>query len=183
MKLHRLLAVVVLVTGTVLGTTMAHAGLFVGASVGDATVKEEETGVSFDASDTGSKIYAGFTFMKFFALEASYLDLGSPEDEINTGTDAKLDTTGWDVYAVGILPIGKHFELFAKVGVIVWDAEASYEGVTNGKSTDDGSDPAYGAGLAFVFGKHFAVRAEYERFELGDIDRAEMYSAGAEFRF
>lgn len=164
-------------------TVTAHAGLFVGASVGNSSVNQKDTGADFSGSDTGSKIFAGFTFFKFFALEASYADLGTPTDEISSGTDAKLDTTGWDVYAVGILPIGKHFELFAKAGVIVWDAEATYEGAINGKTTEDGNDPAYGAGLAIVFMKHFAVRAEYERFDISDLDKVELVSAGVEFRF
>lgn len=163
-------------------TMTAHAGLFFGASVGDASLSQSDSGFSFDASDTGSKIYGGFTFIKFFGLEASYLDLGSAEDEAAPGIDVTIDTTAWDVYAVGILPIGKHFEIFAKAGIVVWDAEASFSGAISDE-TDDGNDPAYGAGVAFVFGEHFAVRAEYQRFELEDIDELELASVGAEFRF
>jgi outer membrane protein with beta-barrel domain len=180
MIMRRLLTAILLLGAC---TMTAHAGLFVGASVGDSSVSEKDTGINFSGSDTGSKVYAGFTFFKFFGLEASYLDLGSPKDEISSGTDAKLDTTGWDAYAVGILPIGKHFELFAKAGIIVWDATASYEGAINGESKEDGNDPAYGAGLAIVFVKHFAVRAEYQRFDISDLDKVEMTSIGAEFRF
>jgi len=174
-----------LMAALVLGacTMTAHAGLFFGASAGDVSVNDSDASFSFDASDTGYKVYGGFTFIKFFALEASYLDLGSAEDEISAGTDATIDSTGWDVYAVGILPIGKHFEIFGKAGVIVWDAEATYSGAINGSSDESGSDPAYGAGFAFVFGGHFAVRAEYERFDISDIDKLELMSIGAEFRF
>jgi OOP family OmpA-OmpF porin len=161
-------------------TMTAHAGLYFGASIGDASINEEDEGVDFDASDTGSKFYGGFTLFKFFGLEASYLDLGSVEDEVSPGTDVTIDTTGFDLYAVGILPIGKHFELFAKAGIIVWDAEVS-SGIDD--ESDDGNDPAYGAGLAIVFFEHFAVRAEYQRFDISDIDKVEMISAGAEFRF
>jgi OmpA-OmpF porin, OOP family len=164
-------------------TMTAHAGLFAGASIGNSSVTQKDAGVDFSGNDTGSKIFAGFTFFKFFGVEASYTDLGTPKDEISTGTDAKLDTTGWDAYAVGILPLGKHFELFAKAGIIVWDAKATYEGVINGESKENGNDPAYGGGLAIIFMKHFAVRAEYERFDISDLDKVDLVSAGAEFRF
>jgi OOP family OmpA-OmpF porin len=174
-----------LMAALVLGacTMTAHAGLFFGGSAGDASVNDSDPTISFDSSDTGYKLYGGFTFIKFFALEASYLDLGSSEDEISVGTDATIDTTGWDVYAVGILPIGKHFEIFGKAGIIVWDAEVAYSGLIKSESDESGSDPAYGAGIAFVFGEHFAVRAEYQRFDISDIDKVEMTSVGAEFRF
>jgi len=164
-------------------TMTAHAGLFLGGSVGDASVNDSDPTFDFNSSDTGYKLYGGFTFIKFFAVEASWVDFGSSEDEISAGTDAKIDPTGWDVYAVGILPIGKHFEIFGKAGIIVWDAEATYSGAISGSSDESGSDTAYGAGVAFVFGEHFAVRAEYERFDIEDIDQVEMTSIGAEFRF
>jgi hypothetical protein len=178
MRLKRL-AMAILVLGAC--TMTAHAGLYLGASVGDASINDEDSGFSFDGSDTGGKAFAGFTILKFFGIEASYVDLGSIESEISPGSDLTVDTTGWDVYAVGILPLGKHFEIFGKAGIFVWDAESSLTG--GGGSDEDGNDPAYGAGVAFVFGGHFAVRAEYERFDISDVDKVEMISAGAEFRF
>ena len=180
MIMKRLL-VVVLVLGAC--TMTAHAGLFLGGSYGDASINDSDTSIEFDSSDGGYKLYGGFTFIKFFAVEASYVDFGSPEDEISAGTDATIDTTGWDAFAVGKLPIGKHFEIFGKLGFIMWDAEATYSGVVNGSSDESGTDSCYGAGIAFVFGKHFAVRAEYESFGISDIDSLNMTSVGAEFRF
>jgi outer membrane protein with beta-barrel domain len=177
MSLKRLLTALVILGAC---AVPAHAGLFVGGSVGDATINDEDSGFSFDANDTGYKVFAGFTLFKFFALEASYVDLGTPEDTI-AGTEISVDATGWDVYAVGILPLGKHFEIFGKAGIIVWDAETSVTGSAD--ESDDGNDPAYGAGVAFKFGEHIALRLEYERFDISDVDKVEMASVGAEFRF
>jgi len=180
MLMKRLL-VAVLVLGAC--TMTAHASLFLGGSVGDVNLKESDSSVDFKGSDTGYKFYGGFTFIKFFAVEASYVNFGSPKDDISAGTSAKIEPTAWDAYAVGKLPIGKHFEIFGKLGLVVWDASATYSGTVNGSSDESGTDSCYGAGIAFVFGKHFAVRAEYENFDLKDIDTLDMTSIGAEFRF
>ena len=180
MLMKRML-VAVLVIGAC--TMTAHAGLFVGGSVGDSSLNDSDTSLDFNSSETGYKIFAGFTFVKFFALEAAYVEFGSAEDEVAPGTDAKIDPTGWDVYVVGKLPLGKHFDLFAKAGVIVWDAESSFSGAINGSSDENGNDLCYGAGFSIIFAKHFAIRAEYERFDIADVDKLEMTSVGAEFRF
>lgn len=180
MRLKRLL-VAILVVGAC--TMTAHAGLFLGGSVGDVSVKDSDSTVDFSGSATGYKAYGGFTFIKFFALEASYVEFGSSEDEISSAADATVDPTGWDAFAVGKLPIGRHFEIFGKLGIIMWDAKATYSGAVSGSSDESGTDSCYGAGIAFVFGKHFAVRAEYESFDISDIDTLDMTSIGAEFRF
>ncbi|HKQ96241.1 MAG TPA: porin family protein, partial [Candidatus Polarisedimenticolia bacterium] len=164
------------------GMPAAHAGIYFGASVGDTSVSQEDSGFSFDSSDTSYKAFVGWQFLKFFGIEASYLDLGTQEDTPTPGTDVSVDVTAWDAFVVGNLPLGKHFELFAKAGIVVWDTSTSISGIT-GDSSDDGNDPAYGAGLKFIFGHFFAVRAEYERFDIEDTDKVDMASVGAEFRF
>jgi OmpA-OmpF porin, OOP family len=160
-------------------TAMAHAGLFVGASVGNVKVNDSD----FSASDNASKVYAGFTIMKFFAVEASYDKLGSPHDTISPGTDAELKITGYPVYAVGMLPFGKRFEIFGKAGIMFWDAKTDFSGATSGSDSNSGNDPAYGAGVAFNLMKHLSVRVEYERFKIQDIDKVELGTIGADFRF
>ena len=184
MSFRRLLPSALVLTFVLLaGTSMAHAGLYVGASYGEAAIKEEDSGLSFDSNDSGYKVFAGWSFLKFVGAEASYVDFGSQKDTISPGTDLSVDTTGWDVFVVGQLPFGKHFELFAKAGVIVWDASQSASGLINGDSSDNGNDPAYGAGLKFHFAHFFGIRLEYERFDIKDTDKVDMASAGAEFRF
>jgi len=178
MKLKTLLGVALVLLA---GTGVAHAGIFFGASVGDAAITDDDAG--FDANDTGYKVFGGFTFVKFVGIEASYVDFGSPEEEVSPGLTLKADATGWDVFVKGILPIGDHFDIFAKAGVIVWDAEQSASGLINGSASDDGNDPAYGVGLTFRFAKVFGIRAEYEIFDIEDTDDVTMASAGIEFKF
>jgi outer membrane protein with beta-barrel domain len=166
-------------------TAMAHAGLYVGASVGNAKVNDGDVlGSDFSASDTASKVYGGFTIMKFLAVEVSYNKLGSPKDTVSGGTtDAEIKITGYDAYAVGVLPLGKRFEIFGKAGLIFWDGKSEFSGAFNGSESDSGNDPAYGAGIVWHLFKRLDVRAEYERFNIKNIDKVEFGSIGANFRF
>jgi hypothetical protein len=107
------------------------------------------------------------------------VDLGSPSDTAG-GVDAKVDVTAYDAFVRGILPIGKHFEVFGKAGLVFWDSELHSSGSSD---SDSGNDMAYGIGVGFKFGEHLGVRGEYERFDVSDVDKLDIISIGAEFRF
>jgi outer membrane protein with beta-barrel domain len=177
--MKRWIGVMVLVLAMTSGVALAGP-FYAGASVLETKVQAEESGFNFDASSTSYKIYAGYDFFKFFGVEASYLDFGSPDDS-SGGTDVSVDSTGWDAFAVGVLPFGKHFQIFGKVGLVKWNSDTDVSG--SGSDSSSGTDTAYGAGLEFVFGKHFGVRGEYERYDIKDTDKVETYSIGADIRF
>lgn len=162
-------------------TTLAHAGAFLGASVGQGAVNEDDPMFSFDETDTAYKVHGGFRFGKFFGLEASYVDLGNPEGDIGGGVTAEVGTTLWDGFVVLVLPLGDHFEIFGKGGFMYWDSEVDLS--SGASASDSDSDPAYGVGVAFKFGDHLALRVEYELFEVGDLDDVYFTSAGLDFRF
>ncbi len=155
---------------TLAACSPAFAGLYVGASYGNTTLKVEEPGFSFDADDPSYKVFGGFRFLKFLGAEVSYVDLGSPNDGSVT-----IETKGWTAYAVGVLPLGP-FSLFAKVGAIAADSE-----ITGGLD-ESSTDTAYGVGAEFSFSK-IAIRAEYEMFDIEDTDDVYMISLGAAWRF
>ncbi len=55
----------------------------------------------------------------------------------------------------------------------------SVNGSTTGRS---GTDAFYGAGIGFYLGM-LAFRAEYERFQIKEVDRVQMLSVSALFQF
>lgn len=177
--LRRILALALVMFGTVSAALAGEA--FVGAAVGKTGFEVSDQGVSFDESDDSYKIYGGFRFLKFFGVEGSYVDFGSPTDTI-AGDEVTIDATAWDAFAVGILPLG-FFEIFGKVGMVAWDADVKISGTGNDTDSDSGTDPAYGVGIAFKLGKLLAIRAEYERFDIEDTDQVDMASVGLDFRF
>jgi len=163
-----------------LSFTGAFASAFVGAAAGQSSTEfDPGVGESFSGSDTSFKVLGGYRVMKFFAVEADYRNLGSQTDTV-FGEEIAIDTKSLDLFAVGVIPIGSSFEVFGKAGYSMWDAEMS---LTTGESgSDDGNDLAYGLGAAYTFGK-FAVRLEYEQFDIADVDNVSMASLGFDFRF
>jgi outer membrane immunogenic protein len=136
----------------------ADSGFYIGAGVGDATVKD----TNFDASDSAYKIFGGYNIgfipLVDFAVEASYVDFGSPSTSAGN-----IDVTGVDAFGLAGLSFGP-FGIFAKAGVINWNTDATFGTASN---SDSGSDPAYGLGARFAIGS-FSVRAEYEYFDVND---------------
>ena len=166
-------------------------GFYIGGSIGVSSLEvrdfNEELGdLRFSDGDTAYKLFAGFRFLNFLAVEAGYVDLGDPSDIVgDVGGDpleVQIGIKGWDAFAVGLLPIGP-VDLFVKVGVVSWDADirAVLDEITDTDS-DSGTDAAYGLGVALRLGK-VALRAEGEQFKIADADDVYMFSVGATFTF
>ena len=165
-------------------------GFYLGAGVGVSTINasdiDDDLGdIGFSDSETGYKIFAGYRFLQFFAVEGSYVDFGSMSDAFDSeigevGFD--IAVTGWDLFAVGILPIGP-VDLFAKVGGIRWDADIrAYLGDLSDRDSGSGTDVAYGIGVGFRLWR-LALRGEFEMFDIEDSDDVYMISIGAAFVF
>jgi hypothetical protein len=70
--------------------------------------------------------------------------------------------------------------VFGKLGIISWDAELTVSGADFG--TEDDQDTAYGVGVSFGLGS-LQLRAEYEMFDISDIEDLYMLSAGFVYTF
>ena len=171
-----------------LATPAAMAGGYVGAGVGQSSFSTKEDLTNIDVSDntTGWKVFGGWTFMKFFALEASYVEFGSVEDK-SGGVTVKTEATAYDAFAVGKIPIA-FVEPFVKIGYASVDSKATVSG--SGSASDQGWDLAYGVGVGFNFAKKLHVRVEYEMYDIspnyGGVEPESdltMLSASAAWRF
>jgi len=143
-------------------------GFYVGAGIGDFGIDVS----GFNGSDTGFKVFGGYKFIDYLAAEVEYLDGGTVEDG-----GLELDVTGFNVSGVGILPVGEKFNLFAKLGMIFWDAKAS------GFGNDSGEDFSWGIGAGYAFTDQFGMQLEYQGFEIEDTDTVDMISLGATWKF
>ncbi len=94
------------------------------------------------------------------------------------------------ITAVGTLPLGDYFHLFAKGGAYYWDVNvsASALGMTLSES-DNGWDGTVGLGGAVHFTPNIGLRAEWERFfDVGDNDSStgtdvDVYSVSLMYTF
>ena len=169
---------------------MAKNGIYLGAGVGRTTLEIDDLDVdlsSFDykADSTTTKIIAGYRFMGFVAVEGSYIDFGSLSDSADVdGETVRIETdlTGFDLCAMGMLPIG-FADVFVKGGFVSWEAdiEAAFDEITE-LDVENGTDLVYGVGAQVRF-SGFAVRAELEYFDISDADSLYLVSVAATYTF
>jgi OmpA-OmpF porin, OOP family len=161
-------------------------GFYAGASVGTTKLSDDSfdgSGADIDDTDTGFKIYGGYSFNDNFAIEASWFDLG--EVSGNFGPDSfSVGVSGLNASAVGRLPVSETFSLFGKLGFASYDLDAhvNLAGIGSGSDNSSETDLTYGVGAALSFGGQWEVRAEFEAINVDDGD-ANMISVGAMYRF
>jgi opacity protein-like surface antigen len=160
-------------------------GFYVGAGVGTFDVEIDDiedigtTVESFEGDDTAFKVFAGWRFMPWLALELNYIDLGGPEDTI-AGQKVEIDLTGFAPYLIGTLPLGP-VELFAKVGYYFYDIELNEESIKSIDESDE--DLAYGAGIGITFFEHLHARLEYEIIDVSQLDDSNALWLSGAWRF
>ncbi len=174
-----------------LGLTIAPAaaqstGFYVGGGIGITSIDvcgdlTALGATSCDDEDTGFKIFGGYNVNQNLAVEVGYVDLG----EITAsggGATVRADIDGFQVAAVGILPLNPQFSVFGKIGLLLWDVSASASGPGGFASvSDDGTDLMFGVGGSWNFLPQLSLRAEWERF---DVDEdADMFSVSIVYRF
>ena len=178
--MRRVLPLIVLLCGLTTGTSQA--AFYVGASYLSIDSEFETAFEDFDADDSAWKGYAGFTFFKFLAFEASYRDLGTHKDIVKSSSII-VDLESFDASVRGVLPLGKRISLFIRAGYanITREGEVGSSGSPLISFDEDDWEAMYGAGIDIQLGNHFGVRAEWEEY---DVDGSlNSFSAGAFFRF
>jgi OOP family OmpA-OmpF porin len=133
--------------------------LTLGASIGYVNIKNDNSDFDFDANYTGYKFYANYTFSSNLAIEGGYVDFGSPEDIVG-GFPGEIDASGWNIYGVGNVPLSDDVNVFAKAGVVTWEADSIIDGFL--VNADDGTDLALGFGARWNSSESFGIRAEVD---------------------
>src|SRR6201996_6356210 len=153
-----------------LAAGVAHAddvlGLYAGAGISRAKA-EDIFHTDFNLSNTSWKVYAGLRPVGFpLGIDVDYMDLGSA----NAGTfegPAHADTKAFAAYAVGYLPIPvPNIDVYGKAGLARWQFNGSITQPGLFNVSDNGTDFAWGVGGQVHFLDRFAVRIEYEHFNI-----------------
>ncbi len=185
-------------------------GWYVGANAGQSRAKIDDTRIRDNLMSAGFtttalkdedkhfgyKLFGGYQFIKYFALEGGYFDLGRFGFTANTappgGLTGQAKLKGEDIDAVGILPFTDKFAAFGRLGYAYTDVKDRFVGygpvtVANPQRSQNSSNYKYGFGLQYAATSAWGVRAEAERYHVadavgnkGDID---MYSVGVLYRF
>jgi OOP family OmpA-OmpF porin len=192
MKIRKVLVASALALSGLLAATHASAQAFVGGSIGQSDIDSDITAGlitsgSTDGKDTAFKVFGGYMFNRHFGVEGAYVNLGevsySGDFFGDLVTGGKVEVSGFNVAALGSYPISEQFSVFGKIGLFIWEAEAS--DVTGGvpfSAKDDGTDISFGLGVGYDFTRNLGVRGEWERFKLDEVD-ADLLSIGIVWRF
>lgn len=163
-------------------------GLYIGAGIGQLNVKADDLDDlgplvdDFDSDATAFKIFGGWRFSPFFALELDYLDLGTPDDTVN-GLNVETSLHGFAPYITGTLPIGP-VELFGKVGYLFYDLDVDVNGAEIGALSGSQEDVTYGVGAGITLFDRLHARLEYEYIDVSEtIDDADAFWVSAMWRF
>jgi OOP family OmpA-OmpF porin len=182
-------------------------GAYLGLSVGQTKIDEFcdvfSGASSCDDTDVGWKIFAGYQFNRFFAVEGGYVDLGKASASVSGVQDpffecgtisGSLEAEAWGAFAsaVATIPIGQRFGIFGKVGGAYTDAELTASGTSSlcgagsDSLSDDGVNLTFGVGAKFDILRNLSIRAEWERFNDvgGDFEAdVDLISAGVAYKF
>ena len=148
--------------------TSAHAGAYMGASLGTAYMDDKAKGssvtVDVDNETLGWKIFGG-GIAKYWGVEGGWVSLGDTSDKNSDGVKAFLESEGFALQGLGIYPFmdGKLMP-FVKLGVIIWDQDLRFTDGTG--RNDDGTDGTWGAGIWWRPNTFFGMRVEWEYFDL-----------------
>ena len=187
-----LFASLVLAAGT---ATAADDGFYLGAGVGYGQMNinsskidnildsaligtgYQVTGSNVDDGASPWSATVGYRFMKYFAVELSYIDLGNADytGTVSDGLDtagrvkAQWESQGWPVSVLGIWPINDQWEVFGRVGLFMGDVKLTAKAVDGlgdtlirGSTSNNSNEFIGGAGVNFNFLEKWTARAEWQ---------------------
>lgn len=165
---------------------VAHAGedrgFYVGAGIGQITLKAKPLDFSINATDTAGKIFGGYQINRNLAVEATYIDLGNPKDT-DSGLTFGLTANVLQGSLKGIVPFSPVAAGYLKAGIIAWNATATVSSGSSFASADDSSNAfSWGGGVQFNFASNIQGRVEYEGAKIDGIDY-QLISAGVSWLF
>ena len=187
-------------TGFYIGADFANANYDVDAGTFDYLLSDlgdavEEEGLALinpdselDDSDSSYGLFVGYRFMPYFAVEGGYIDLGTAgykatgdvtdgEVTVPVSISGDISSSGFQLSALGIWPIGESFEAYGRAGFYFGDADIDLNTSVNGETVPElsGSEKEgeteflWGIGGAWNFSDAWAVRAEWTQImDVGD---------------
>jgi hypothetical protein len=171
-------------------TSAAHAadnGVYLGGGIGGTKFANFHVPSTISltvSTDVGWKAIAGVRLFDSFALEANYANFG----EVDTlalnclvtpcfSFSGHVAAKGYSGFAVGFLHLPV-VDAFAKIGLANIKSRVRYPANIGLNSDDTRLDLAWGVGAQWHLGS-FALRGEFEQFELEGHHKVRMLSASA----
>lgn len=150
-----------------------------------------------ETKDFGFKLYGGYQFTPYFALEAGYFDLGSYNLDTAILPSGQLLSDmafrGINFDAVVTLPVTDKIDVFARAGMNQVELKSDYYGSGSAaggiypEGTRRDTHEKFGVGMSYALNDAVSVRVEAERYQFEDVIRRDgninLYSVGLVYSF
>lgn len=164
-----------------------YGGLSVGQS--QATIDEQRitagllsgglttSSMTLDDTDTAYKLFGGYQFNRYFAIEAGFFGLGKfgfTSNTVPTGTlNGQIKLQGVNLDLVGAWPLGERLSVIGRVGAQGARARDTFHGtgavsLVNGNPSKSEINYKLGLGLQYEITPSLFVRGEAERYRIND---------------
>jgi OmpA-OmpF porin, OOP family len=160
----KVLSIAVLCALTTPALADADKGFIFGIGAGRTTVEAKTDLLEFDADATGYKVFAGWRFNPYLALEASHIDSSTAKQSYFDGA-AQLSVEGELIQAsiVGTWPVHEYWNLYGRVGTNWYEADGRVKiGDTVFALEDEGTEFGWGTGVSATWDRAL-FRLEYEK--------------------
>jgi OOP family OmpA-OmpF porin len=156
-------------------------GAYLGAGLSRVTLDAANNPFSAEKfSDTGFKTYLGYAASELFRVELGYVDFGDFQLDPGPGFQSvDLGAHGTTLSAEMALPLAEDLAVFAKAGLMFWEADGRVGGFG---LRENGDDPFFGVGMRFRLAPNLDVTGAFERYQLADTD-VDVSSLGLALRF
>jgi OOP family OmpA-OmpF porin len=164
-------------------------GLYIGGGIGDfsSSIDEinsldqiDDAGIDFTDGDNAMKLFAGWNFNRYFAVQGDYVDFGDQSGAVAPSVNGTSNVKGFAPSIVGTLPIGP-VELFGRVGMMFYNLDVNLNG---GQLIDDSAeDLVWSAGVGIDIADRLNLRLEYEQIDIPQFDEANAVWLNAAWKF
>jgi opacity protein-like surface antigen len=156
-------------------------GAYLGAALGQSKFTKwcDPTLATCDDQDSAWKLFGGYRFNRYIAVEGSYVDWG----EVTAATasaSVAADQHSYGIAAVGSLQVAPQLSVFGKLGILRTEQQTAR--ITPAPLTLQRKETElhYGLGVKYSVAKNWGLRAEWEN---TDKLKVQMLSIGVEFTF
>lgn len=164
-------------------------GFYLGGGIGDfsSSVDEidsidsiDDAGIDFSDGDNAMKVFGGWAFNRYFAVQADYVDFGESSGAVTPSVSGTSDVQGIAPSIVGTIPIGP-VELFGRLGMMFYEVDLN---LTGGRVVDEsGEDLVWGAGIGIDVLDRLNLRLEYEEIDIEQFDESDALWLTAAWKF
>lgn len=118
-----------------------------------------------DDPDASQRLFAGWQYGRRFAVEGGMVRFGRPSDAPTPLALPGERGRGWDLLAIGAIPVTEQFGLFGKFRALYPDATLAT--VAGGGAADRRPELNYGIGMRYEVTPRMGLRGEWERVRSG----------------